>query len=551
MRVWLITFVSLVLFPATDAKAASTLASGSGTGNELNITAIAMFFVFIAITLVITFWAASRTRTRSDFYAAGSSIGGFQNGLAIAGDFMSAATFLGVTALVYSTGMDAMLFVIGGTLGWSVILLLVAERLRNLGQYTFSDVVALRLEHKPVRTMSAIGSLAVAIPYLLAQMVGAGALIQSLFSLPYEYAVVLVGVLMTFYVTFGGMLATTWIQTIKAVLLLAGGTIIGVGVMVMLNFDFSALLTAAAEAHPKGEAILAPGVMFTDTITIISIGLAFVFGTAGLPHVLMRFFTVPDARQARRSVAYAIGFIGYFQSLIFIIGLGAVVYVSNNPEFQAAGGGLIGGVNMAAVHLSKVIGGDLFLGFISAVAFATILAVVSGLTLSAAAAVSHDLYANVIRHGESDRKTELRISRMTTLVIGLSTMALAILLEGENVAVLALIALAIAASVNFPVMFLSMYWSKLTTRGALAGGYAGLATALVLVLLGPTVWVSLLGFDKPVFPYAYPTLFAMLANLIFAFWFSVSDRSQRALAEAESFDAQWIRSEIGPVQEKL
>jgi cation/acetate symporter len=551
MRVWFTAFVSPALLLATNAEAATTIASGDGTGNKLNITAIAMFFVFIAITLVITFWAAARTRTRSDFYAAGSSIGGLQNGLAIAGDFMSAATFLGVTALVYSTGMDAMLFVIGGTLGWSVILLLVAERLRNLGQYTFSDVVAFRLERKPVRTMSAIGSLAVAIPYLLAQMVGAGALIQSLFSLPYEYAVVLVGVLMTFYVTFGGMLATTWIQTIKAVLLLTGGTIIGVGVMVMLNFDFGALLTAAAEAHPKGEAILAPGVMFTDTITIISIGLAFVFGTAGLPHVLMRFFTVPDARQARRSVAYAIGFIGYFQSLIFIIGLGAVVYVSNNPEFQAAGGGLIGGVNMAAVHLSKVIGGDLFLGFISAVAFATILAVVSGLTLSAAAAVSHDLYANVICNGESDRKTELRISRITTLVIGLSTMALAILLEGENVAVLALIALAIAASVNFPVMFLSMYWSKLTTRGALAGGYVGLATALVLVLLGPTVWVSLLGFDKPVFPYAYPTLFAMLASLISAFWFSVSDKSQRALAEAESFDAQWIQSEIGPVQEKL
>ncbi len=543
------TWVLLTLLYTTSVTAAPVMAGGNGSGSELNITAIVMFFMFISITLAITFWASSRTRTRSDFYAAGNSIGGVQNGLAIAGDFMSAATFLGVTALVYSTGMDAMLFVIGGTLGWSVILLLVAERLRNLGQYTFSDVVAFRLQRKPVRTMSAIGSLAVAIPYLLAQMVGAGALIQSLFSLPYNYAVVLVGVLMTFYVTFGGMLATTWIQTIKAVLLLAGGTIIGVGVMAMLNFDFSALLTSAAEVHPKGEAILAPGMMFTDIITSVSVGLAFIFGTAGLPHVLMRFFTVPDARQARRSVAYAIGFIGYFQSLIFIIGLGAVVYVSNNPEFQAAGGGLIGGVNMSAVHLSKVIGGDLFLGFISAVAFATILAVVSGLTLSAAAAVSHDLYANVICDGNSDRKTELRISRITTLIIGLSTMALAILLEGENVAVLALIALAIAAGVNFPVMFLSMYWSKLTTRGALAGGYAGLATALILVLLGPTVWVTLLGFDKPIFPYAYPTLFAMVANLTFAYLFSVSDKSQRALTEIESFDAQWIQSEIGPVQE--
>ena len=516
----------------------------------MNINAIVMFFLFVGVTLGITVWASKRTRTRSDFYAAGNSIGGMQNGLAIAGDFMSAATFLGVTALVYSTGMDAMLFVIGGTLGWAVILLLVAERLRNLGQYTFSDVVAFRLDRKPVRTMSAVGSLAVAIPYLLAQMVGAGALIQILFGLPYGVAVVLVGVLMTLYVMFGGMLATTWIQTIKAVLLLTGGTIIAFGVMSMMSFSFSDLVVAAVAEHPQGAAIMVPGVIFTDMITIISIGLAFVFGTAGLPHVLMLFFTVPDALQARRSVAYAIGFIGYFQSLIFIIGLGAIVFVTNNPEFLTVEGSLIGGSNMSAVHLSKVIGGDLFLGFISAVAFATILAVVSGLTLSAAAAVSHDIYANVLRHGQNDRDTELKISRITTLVIGLTTMALAILLEGENVAVLALIALAIAASVNFPVMFLSMYWSRFTTRGALAGGYAGLATALILVMLGPTVWVTVFGFDEPVFPYNYPTLFAMLANLVFSFWFSVTDKSQRALAEAELFDSQWIRSEIGPVKEQ-
>lgn len=514
----------------------------------MNLTAILMFFVFVALTLAITWWAALRTHTRADFYAAGKNIGGLQNGLAIAGDFMSAATFLGISALVYSAGMDGMLFVLGGTLGWAVILLLVAERLRNLGKYTFSDVVVYRLERGSVRTMSAVGALAVAIPYLLAQMVGAGALIQILFGVPYPLAVVSVGVLMTLYVTFGGMIATTWVQTIKAVLLLTGGTIMGFGVMSLMHFDFGSLITAAVNTHPQGQAIMAPGVMFNDTITIISIGLAFVFGTAGLPHVLMRFFTVPDARQARRSVAYAIGFIGYFQSLIFVIGLGAIVYVSKNPEFLAADGNLIGGSNMAAVHLSKVIGGDLFLGFISAVAFATILAVVSGLTLSAAAAVSHDLYANVFRHGNSDEKVELRISRITTLAIGLSTMALSILLEGENVAVLALIALAIAASVNFPVLFLSMYWSRFTTRGALAGGYAGLAISLLLVMLGPTVWVSLLGFERPIFPYAYPTLFAMLANFILAWWFSITDKSHRAFAEVESFDAQWIQSEIGPVQ---
>jgi cation/acetate symporter len=544
MKQRLYSGVAVALSLTSKAEAATV------GGTEPNITAILMFFVFICLTLAITWWAALRTRTRSDFYAAGKSIGGLQNGLAIAGDYLSAATFLGITALVYSAGLDGMLFVIGGTLGWSVVLLLVAERLRNLGKYTFSDAIAFRLERGSVRTMSAVGSLAVAIPYLLAQMVGAGALIQILFGLPYELAVVIVGVLMTVYVTFGGMIATTWVQTIKAVLLLVGGSIIGFGVLSLMHFDLGSLISAAVSVHPKGPAIMIPGVMFSDTITIISIGLSFVFGTAGLPHVLMRFFTVPDARQARRSVAFAIGFIAYFQSVIFIIGLGAIVYVSKNAEFLTADGGLIGGSNMSAVHLSKVIGGDLLLGFVSAVTFATILAVVSGLTLSAAAAVSHDFYANVIRHGNSDRATELRISRITTLVIGLSAMALAILLEGENVAVLALIALAIAASVNFPILFLSMYWSRFTTRGALAGGYAGLAVALILVLLGPTVWVSLLGFERPIFPYDYPTLFAMPANLIFAFWFSVADKSHRAFAEMESFDAQWIQSEIGPLPEK-
>jgi cation/acetate symporter len=516
----------------------------------LNINAIVMFFIFVALTLAITWWAALRTHTRTDFYAAGKAIGGLQNGLAIAGDFLSAATFLGITALVYVAGMDAMLFVLGGTLGWAVILLMVAERLRNLGTYTFSDVAAFRLERGSVRTMSALGSLAVAIPYLLAQMVGAGALIQILFGLPYEIAVVGVGVLMTFYVTFGGMIATTWVQTIKAVLLLTGGTIIGFGVLSLVQFDFGSLVSAAVAAHAKGPAIMAPGVLYRDTITVVSIGLSFVFGTAGLPHVLMRFFTVPDARQARRSVAYAIGFIGYFQSLIFIMGLGAIAYVSTNAEFLAADGSLIGGANMAAVHIAKVIGGDLFLGFISAVTFATILAVVSGLTLSAAAAVSHDLYANVFRHGKSDNATELRIARITTLLIGVITITLAMLLEGENVAVLALIALSIAASVNFPVLFLSMYWRRFTTRGALAGGYAGLAVSLILVVLGPTVWVSLFGFEKAIFPYDYPTLFAMPANLAFACWFSLRDKSRRAAAEVASFDTQWIQSEIGVVNQR-
>lgn len=516
-------------------------AAGSGP----NYTAISMFGLFVGLTLVITYWAARRTTTTSDFYAAGGRIGGAQNGLAIAGDFMSAATFLGISGLTYIAGFDAMLFIIGGTLGWAVILFLVAERLRNLGRYTFADVAAYRLKRAPIRTMAACGTLAVAIPYLLTQMVGAGALVQALFGISYPYAVLMVGILMTLYVSFGGMIATTWVQIVKAVLLLIGGSILGLGVMYLFKFNFGALVAAAVEAHPRGLSIMRPGGLYTDPVSVLSVALAFICGTAGLPHILMRFFTVPDAKQARRSVGYALGFIGYFMGLIFVVGLGAIVMVSGNPEFLGEDGHLIGGNNMVAVHLSGVVGGDYFLGFISAVAFATILAVVSGLTLSAASAVSHDLYANVFKHGVSTEKGELMVSRIATIVIGAVAIGLSLLFEGQNVGVLATFVLAIAASVNFPVLFLSMYWKGLTTRGAIAGGSVGLLTSLVLMILSPTVWVEVLGHEKAIYPYAYPTLFSVTASFFFTWLFSVTDKSKRAQGEAEAFEHQLILSEIG------
>ena len=510
-----------------------------------NYTAISMFGLFVGLTLAITYWAARRTNTTSDFYAAGGRIGGAQNGLAIAGDFMSAATFLGISGLTFVAGFDAMLFITGGTLGWAVILFLVAERLRNLGRYTFADVATYRLKRAPIRTMAACGTLAVAIPYLLTQMVGAGALVQALFGISYPYAVLLVGLLMTLYVSFGGMIATTWVQIVKAVLLLVGGSILGFSVLFIFKFDFGALAAAAVDVHPRGSALMRPGGLYSDPVSILSLALAFICGTAGLPHILMRFFTVPDAKQARRSVGYALGFIGYFMSMIFVVGLGAIVMVSGNPEFLGEDGQLIGGNNMVAVHLSSVVGGDYFLGFISAVAFATILAVVSGLTLAAASAVSHDLYANVFKHGESTERGELMVSRIATIAIGAVSIGLSILFEGQNVGILATFVLAIAASVNFPVLLLSMYWRGLTTRGAIAGGSIGLVVALVLMILSPTVWVEVIGFEKAVYPYAYPTLFSVTASFFFTWIFSVTDKSRQARAEAEAYDHQLILSEIG------
>jgi len=529
------------LLLATPLQAATTPA----TADSINVTAIVMFALFVIATLGITWWAAQRTSTRQDFYAAGGGITGLQNGLAISGDFMSAASFLGISGLVFASGFDGLIYSIGFLVGWPIILFLLAERLRNLGKYTFADAVSYRLKALPIRSLAACGTLAVVLLYLIAQLVGAGQLIQVLFGLQYEFAVVMVGILMVCYVSFGGMLATTWVQIIKAVLLLSGATFMAAMVLVHYNFSFEAMFAEAVRVHPDGDAIMAPGGLVSDPISAISLGLALMFGTAGLPHILMRFFTVSDAREARRSVFFATGFIGYFYILTFVIGFGAIVLVGTNPDFRNAAGGLLGGNNMAAVHLGQAVGGDIFLGFISAVAFATILAVVSGLTLSGASALSHDLYASVIRHGQAREKDEVLVSRCATVVLGILAIGLGILFEKQNVAYMVGLAFAIAASVNFPILFLAMYWRKLSTRGATVGGFIGLLTAVICMVLGPTIWVDILGNENAIFPYKHPALFSMTAAFVSIWLFSITDSSRQARDEAEAFDWQYVRSQTG------
>ncbi|HEK0787876.1 TPA: cation acetate symporter [Proteus mirabilis] len=536
---------AISLFFLSSTVAYATAITEGGEKQPMNIQAIIMFLIFVGLTLYITYWASKRTRSRADYYTAGGKITGFQNGMAIAGDFMSAASFLGISALVYTSGYDGLIYSIGFLIGWPIILFIIAERLRNLGRYTFADVVSYRLSPKPVRTLSAVGSLVVVALYLIAQMVGAGKLIELLFGLNYHIAVVLVGILMVLYVLFGGMLATTWVQIIKAILLLAGASFMAVMVMKAVDFNFNTLFKEAVSVHSKGFSIMSPGGLVSDPISALSLGLALMFGTAGLPHIIMRFFTVSDAKEARKSVFYATGFIGYFYILTFIIGFGAILLVSPNPVFKDAAGALIGGTNMAAVHLADAVGGNFFLGFISAVAFATILAVVAGLTLAGASAVSHDLYANVIKNGHADERQELKVSKITVVILGIVAIGLGILFEKQNIAFMVGLAFSIAASCNFPIILLSMYWKGLTTRGAVAGGWSGLLVAVTLMILGPTIWVSILGHEKPIYPYEYPALFSIIIAFVVSWLFSITDKSSLGEQEKAKFQAQFIRSQIG------
>lgn len=526
---------------------------GGGDREAFNVEAVVMFLAFVAVTLAVTKWAASRTRSAADFYAAGGGVTGVQNGLAIAGDYMSAASFLGISGLVFASGFDGLIYSVGWIVGWPIVLFLIAERLRNLGKYTMADVAAFRLAARPMRMLAATGTLAVVALYLIAQMVGAGKLIEVLFGLPYLYAEILVGALMVTYVAFGGMVATTWVQIIKACLLLGGATFLALMVLVHFSFSAEALFRSATEVHPEGLSILSPGKLVTDPISAISLGLALMFGTAGLPHILMRFFTIPDAKTARKSAFYATGFIGYFYILTFVIGFGAITFLMNDPSFFKSGddgsfdkiSGLLGGTNMAAVHLSKAVGGTLFLGFISAVAFATILAVVAGLTLAGASAVSHDLYANIIAKDRVSEHTEVRISKIAAVAIGVVAIVLGYTFETQNVAFMVGLAFAVAASCNFPVLLMSVIWKDMTTRGALAGGLLGLVSALVMVVLSPAVWTKTFGFHAAPFPYDNPALFSMSLAFLGIYIFSKLDRSTRAEAERAAFGAQFVRAETG------
>ena len=587
-----------ILLSALLASVAAVAAGGDvgeTAKQTTNWTAIGMFGTFVVATLWITKWAASKTRSAADFYTAGGGITGFQNGLAIAGDYMSAASFLGISAAVMASGYDGLIYSIGFLVGWPVITFLMAERLRNLGKFTFADVAGYRFKQTPIRAFAASGTLVVVAFYLIAQMVGAGQLIKLLFGLEYWMAVVIVGALMMVYVLFGGMTATTWVQIIKACLLLAGVTFMAFMVLAQFGFSPEALFTqgvavktaiaaggkeaaiaaaaasAAVAATPEAQAaasaalekanaidpaqvglsIMGPGGFIKDPVSAISFGMALMFGTAGLPHILMRFFTVPDAKEARKSVFWATTWIGYFYVLIFIIGFGAITLVLTNPEMSDTAKGIIKGgagtANMAAVLVAKSVGGDVFYGFISAVAFATILAVVAGLTLSGASAVSHDLYSTVFKQGKADSAAELRVSRITTLALGVIAVVLGIAFEKQNIAFMVALAFAIAASANFPVLFMSVLWKDCTTKGAVIGGFLGLISSVALTVVSPSVWEATLGNPKGSawFPYASPALFSMTIGFVGIWLFSILDSSEDARKEREAFAAQEVRSETG------
>jgi cation/acetate symporter len=585
--------ISTLLGACLALAAGTAFAAGADLGETTkqatNWTAIVMFGAFVIATLGITKWAAAKTKSAADFYTAGGGITGFQNGLAIAGDYMSAASFLGISAAVMASGYDGLIYSIGFLVGWPVITFLMAERLRNLGKFTFADVAGYRFAQTPIRAFAASGTLVVVAFYLIAQMVGAGSLIKLLFGLDYWIAVVLVGALMMVYVLFGGMTATTWVQIIKAIMLLAGVTFMAFMVLAQFGFSPEALFakgvevktalagvakeaaiaaataSAAAAATPEaaaaasaaldkanatdaakvGMSIMGPGGFIKDPISAISFGMALMFGTAGLPHILMRFFTVPDAKEARKSVFWATTWIGYFYVLIFIIGFGAITLVITNPELNAQL--KAGGANMAAVLVAKAVGGDVFFGFISAVAFATILAVVAGLTLSGASAVSHDLYATVFKKGNADSASELRVSRITTLALGVVAVVLGIAFEKQNIAFMVALAFAIAASANFPVLFMSVLWKDCTTKGAVIGGFLGLISSVALTVVSPSVWEAALGNPKGSawFPYASPALFSMTIGFVGIWLFSILDNSEQAKKERAAFAAQQVRSETG------
>ena len=548
--------------PLTSAAAlalstATAFAAGPDLGvvqkNAVNTPAIVIFFVFVALTLAITYRAAQATKSASDFYAAGGAVSPFQNALAIAGDYMSAASFLGISALVFTSGFDGLIYSIGFLVGWPIVLFLIAEKLRNLGKFTFADVASFRLKQTPIRILSAIGTLTVVAFYLIAQMVGAGQLIQLLFGLDYGYAVIVVGILMIVYVAYGGMKATTWVQVIKACLLLFGATIMALGVLWHYGFDPNALIADAVKIQPKGAAILGPGGFVSNPVSTVSLGLALMFGTAGLPHILMRFFTVKDAKAARKSVFYATGLIGYFYVLTFVIGFGAITFLMPEKGFYkvAADGSynkltdLIGGGNMPALHLSNALGGSFFYGFIAAVAFATILAVVAGLTLAAASAVSHDLYASVIARGHASEHKEVLISKMAAVAVGIVAIVLGYVFQKQNVAFMVGLAFAVAASCNFPVLLMSIMWGGTTTRGAVVGGFLGLVSAVVMVVLSKAVWVTTFGNHDAIFPYDNPALFSMPLAFIAIWLVSTLDKSQQAQRERAAFEAQFVRSETG------
>ncbi|GJD48015.1 Cation/acetate symporter ActP [Methylobacterium crusticola] len=516
----------VVLGGATPAFAAEP-------GGGMNVAAVTMFVAIVLVTLGITYWAARRATSADQFYAAGGQISGFQNGIALAGDMISAGALLGLAGLICASGFDGLIFAVGYATGLPFVVFLVAERLRKLGRYTVADVLATRLAETPIRIFTAVATLVIVMFYLIAQMVGAGQLIRLLFGLDYLYAQILVGALMICYVMFGGMVATTWVQIVKAVLLLGAGIAISLLVLASFGFNYDSLVARAVAVHPRHAAIMMPQVYSGSVWQSVSLGMTLMLGTAGLPHVLMRFFTVPDARAARVSVFWAVMCQSGFFALIFVIGFGALAVIGGDAAYLDARGAIRGGGNMATIHLSHALGGDRLMGLVSAVAFATILAVVAGLTLTGASAVSHDLYARIIGRRSATERSEIRVSRLATVCLGVLSVLLGIAFQTQNVAYMISLAYAVSCSSTLPLLILALYWRGLTTRGAIAGGVVGLVGAVLLTVLGPPVWVKVLGNAAPIFPLDPPTIVTMPVAFLTAVLVSVLDR-RRAPAAALS-----------------
>jgi cation/acetate symporter len=504
-------------------QAAQTSQTTIGTPT---LSAIIFFFIIVAITMYITYWAAKRTRSAKQFYAAGRTVSGLQNGLALSGDYMSAASFLGIAGIVALKGYDGMIYATGWLVGWPALIFLIAEPLRNLGKYTFADVVAFRLRQTPVRIAAAIGGVLTVLTYTIAQMVGAGNLIKLMFGIDYGYAVLIVGAVMLIYVLFGGMIATTWVQIVKAVLLLGGVTVLML--MVLAQFNFSPGTLYQAVSQKLGQKALEPGGLVTSSLDAVSLGLALMFGLLGLPHILMRFYTVPDAKAARKSVLYATGFIGYFYIIIPIVGFGASVLVGRDLISKIDKGG-----NMAAPLLAEVLGGTGFLGFIAAVAFATILAVVAGLTLAGASALSHDIYVNVVKKGEATEAEQVRVAKISTVVFGIVAVLLGILFKGQNVAFMVGLTFAVACSANFPALLMSIIWKRFTTAGAVWSILSGTFLSIFLIVISPTVWVDVLHKKEAIFPMRNPAIFSMTAAFLIGIVASLATREATAEAKFE------------------
>ena len=516
---------------------ADITAAVQSTLGQPTVPSISFFIVIVLITLAITYWAAKRTKTTKEFYAADRIVSAFQNALALAGDYMSAASFLGIAGMVALKGYDGMIYAIGWLVGWPALMFLIAEPLRNLGKFTFADVVAFRLRQTPVRIASAIGGILTVLFYTIAQMVGSGSLIKLMFGLPYEIAEIIVGCIMLAYVLFGGMLATTWVQIIKACLLLGGVSVLTVIVLAQFNFHPGELYAAVAAKY--GQAALEPGGLVTSPLDAFSLGLALMLGLLGLPHILQRFFTVPDAKAARISVLYATGFIGYFYIIIPIVGFGASALIGREVITNMDKGG-----NMAAPLLAEFLGGTPFLGFIAAVAFATILAVVAGLTLAGASAFSHDIYVHVIKGGKATEQEEVKASRIATFIFGVFAVLLGILFKGQNVAFMVGLAFAIACSANFPALVLSIFWKRFTTQGAVWAILTGAILAVGLIIVSPTVWVDVLKNPKEsvLFPLKNPAVVSMTASFIVGILVSLMTREPEAEAK---FEDEKLRTYLG------